>query len=609
MSINTTDIIIEKVFGNTKYYIDFYQRDYKWKKEHIIHLLDDIFYKFENEYKEDKDISTDSISKYGWYYLHTFVVNDYKGKIFIVDGQQRFTTLTLILIKLYHLSAKHKLEKRAEWIKSKIYGIGAEGPSYWMGQNDRTPALEDLFTNGVEQSLMSQVDNNISIKNIYQNYIYINEYLDNKLSTAHKLEAFLLYFLTRIFLVEIKITDSKDVSMVFEVINDRGEKLKPYEVFKGELLGQLDKDEIDQYYAIWTNNISKLQQFEEQEIDNFFRLFFRSKFVDTRNDYREFDGEYHKTVFSNKWNDIFKLKRNAKEVKRFIKEDFDYYSKLYVRLLQETTDEDSFLFLNALNEQDRQYLLIFSAIEKNDPDEDEKIALVAKLFDKLYSLLQIMGCYDSNNFTESITALNTNLRNKSSNDIKAIFEKQLIGDINSFKNISVSDPFQWGLFKEANNNLGLRFIRYFYSRIDHFIAKNAKTTTDTYHNLVRNTGPVNGYHVEHILADNGENKAIFGNDEDLFYRERNKLGALLLLKGRDNISSSNEKYADKLKTYSHGTLFAKTLTKGFYHKNPDFDDLNTKYSFNFRAIDSFDQNAVDERQKLLFDMVKVIWSS
>jgi len=41
--------------------------------------------------------------------------------------------------------------------------------------------------------------------------------------------------------------------MVFEVINDRGVRLKPYEILKGKLLGQINKIEMDKddYNAKW----------------------------------------------------------------------------------------------------------------------------------------------------------------------------------------------------------------------------------------------------------------------------------------------------------------------------------------------------------------------
>jgi len=246
-------------------------------------LLEDIFYKFEGEYDPNIDVNTETISKFGWYYLNTYVTNQYNGKMFIVDGQQRFTTLTLLLIKLYHISKVLELEKRSEWIKRKIYGIGPEGESFWMGENDRAEALEDLLNNGYKTK---NLEENISIENIYQNYKYISEYLDEKLKTQngeydrHKFEAFLLFFMRQIMLVEILIDDSKDVPMVFEVINDRGERLKPYEVFKGELIGQLDKSEIDYYYSIWKKHIDELVNIDESEADNFFRFYFRSKYVD-----------------------------------------------------------------------------------------------------------------------------------------------------------------------------------------------------------------------------------------------------------------------------------------------------------------------------------------
>ncbi len=159
------------------------------------------------------------------------------------------------------------------------------------------------------------------------------------------------------------------------------------------------------------------------------------------------------------------------------------------------------------------------------------------------------------------------------------------------------------------DKFGDRFIRYFFARVDHFIAENIhERPVDIYRNLVKNTGSVNGYHIEHILADNEENKNIFGNDEDKFYKERNRLGALLILKASDNISSNNETYVNKLKTYSHGTIWATTLTEDFYHSNPDFSKFCDKYNLDFKPIKVYDINAIEERQKLLFELVKLIWN-
>jgi len=112
---------IDKVFANTAYYIDFYQRQYKWNDVPVKRLLDDIFFRFNKEYErhKDSDIELDKlIDDYGWYYLNSYVTNKSEGKLYVVDGQQRLTTLTLILIKLMYLSKKYE-SKLTMWISNK----------------------------------------------------------------------------------------------------------------------------------------------------------------------------------------------------------------------------------------------------------------------------------------------------------------------------------------------------------------------------------------------------------------------------------------------------------------------------------------------------------
>ncbi len=613
MSIQPTKRKIEEIFSVSQpYYIDFYQRDYKWTKEHIDKLLEDLFYRFELEYKENIDSTLENISKYDWYYLSTYVTNIYRGKTFIVDGQQRLASITLILIKLCHLAIKYELEDHAELLKKHIRGIGIEGKKFWMGWDNREAVLQDLLENSTGTKELEE-DDDISVINLYKNYRVIDKMLESNLNTLHKFESFLLYFLTKVLLVEIQIDEVKDVPMVFEVINDRGERLKPYEVLKGKLLGQLDKSEVDVYNEIWDCNIHSLQKINEKEADNFFRFYFRSKFVDTTAEYREFDGDYHKALYLKKWNKKIQLKQNIKKVKSFVKEDLDYYAKLYLKLVQESDKKESVLsehlLYNNLNDQDRQYLLILSSCDLNDPQETEKVRVVAKLFDRYYTMLQLTGSYDSNIFTESILNLNKKIRNKSIEDIKKAFNEQLIDDISKAKGVEIKTPFDWGYFRDANRNLGIRFIRYFFGRIEHFIANNCKIQCEDYYNLVRNTGSVSGYHIEHIIADNEENRNLFG-DEELFHSERNRLGALTLLKGRDNLSSGNEAYSKKLETYSGkaNLVWTQSLRNDFYHSNRDFIDFTNKYKLNFKShMDKFDKNTVDERQKLLFDIVKIIW--
>ena len=131
--------------------------------------------------------------------------------------------------------------------------------------------------------------------------------------------------------------------------------------------------------------------------------------------------------------------------------------------------------------------------------------------------------------------------------------------------------------------------------------------TGSHRNLVRNNGVKYGYHIEHILVDNSENRMLFNGDEKAFIQQRNRLGALLLLRGADNQSSRNELYSEKLKTYSHAPRLAASLCSDFYHSNPSFKQMIQQHGLNFRPLATFGVDEIEERHSLYFDMAKLIW--
>ena len=613
MSVQTNETNIQQIFGSTPYYIDFYQREYKWNVEHVKELLNDIFHRFENDYNTSLDATEDNIDKnYQWYFMSSIITNNYEGRTYIVDGQQRLTTLTLMLIKLVHLVEEYNIPNLKPVLEKNIYGPALSGNTYWMGQDGRSMVLESLLN---ETDLMTETSTQA---NMVTNYQIISRYLDDKIKDKHKLHSFVIYLLNKVLFVNIRILETTDVPMVFEVINDRGEKLKPYEVFKGELLGQLEKDDIEnKYHPIWVKSIGPLEGKGEEEPDKFFRYYFRAKYVNTEAKHREFDGNYHRTVFSNDWDQEIQLKKRSKKIKEFLSNSVTYYTNLYYKLIDKDIYVKPFgeyVFYNFLNEQDRQYMLILSACLEKDPDEEEKINEVSRLLDRHFVLLQLYGCYDSNSFTETLMKLNKEIRSQTVAKIHDVFNQQLLDDISRVIGTKVQDIFNYAFFKDAGVRLGIRFKRYFFSRIENFIATGIDPShmlsADNYWDLVRNTGSKTGYHVEHILSNNDENKKMFGYDEDVFQRERNRLGALLLLKGRDNISSGNETYVKKLNTYDNADIsnrWNRTLISSFYHTNKDFHDFMNRYNFNFNAYNNFGPDAVEERQRLLFDMIQQIW--
>ena len=194
MNINTNEHNINDLFSiNRQYYIDFYQRDYQWRKEHVDKLLEDLFYRFGLEYKDTDDVNEETISKYDWYYLNAYVTNEYNGCIYIVDGQQRLTSLTLILIKLYHLACEFQLDDLSEYIKEHVAGMSLSGRKFWMGHDTRKEVLEDLFQNG-EKTNNNVDEKDISITNLYNNYQTIAKELSNYLLSDHKFKVIILSF-------------------------------------------------------------------------------------------------------------------------------------------------------------------------------------------------------------------------------------------------------------------------------------------------------------------------------------------------------------------------------------------------------------------------------
>jgi uncharacterized protein with ParB-like and HNH nuclease domain len=79
---------IEQVFSSTTYYIDFYQRKYKWNKERVKLLIDDITYKFNQDYQKiDSSIPAEwAGGRIGFYFINTYLTKTVTGKLFLVSS-------------------------------------------------------------------------------------------------------------------------------------------------------------------------------------------------------------------------------------------------------------------------------------------------------------------------------------------------------------------------------------------------------------------------------------------------------------------------------------------------------------------------------------------
>ena len=405
---------INTLFSTTNYHIDFYQREYKWKADDVNRLIEDIFYHFEQSYKKHSslDATQENVAaNYSWYYLNTYITNKTDSRIFVVDGQQRLTTLTLMLIALYHMCAPDHLDSPdlCEWVKTKIAGVGIGGKrQFWMAHSKREPLMHALFV-GTEPT-EEMIDDGITAKHIIDNYKLIQAEFSKRLPTRHALDTFVYYFLGLVVIINLEVART-DVPMVFEVINDRGVRLQPYEILKGKLLGQIDKGEVDSYADIWDEAVNSLETRAEDEVDTFFRTYLRGHFSDTRKQGQAFDGPYHRTIFdaNSECEKALHLRENPSGVKAFLKGPFRYYARLFLNLRQLGNEEGSTVpecyYSSQLNRMDGHIMLTIAACRADDPDEEAKIRAVARAFDRAYVMLQLNRAYDSNQFQELLYTL------------------------------------------------------------------------------------------------------------------------------------------------------------------------------------------------------------
>jgi uncharacterized protein with ParB-like and HNH nuclease domain len=94
-SIDGVAKTVAEVLEKKKYSIDYYQREYKWEAKQLAELVADLTAKFLELYAPEH--ARKDVAKYPGYYLGSIIVSQKGSHPFIVDGQQRLTSLTLLL--------------------------------------------------------------------------------------------------------------------------------------------------------------------------------------------------------------------------------------------------------------------------------------------------------------------------------------------------------------------------------------------------------------------------------------------------------------------------------------------------------------------------------
>lgn len=194
---------IKALLMDDEYLIPMYQRNYAWEESHLSQLIQDIwdYHLFEKNY-----------------YIGTLVVHDRKDGTFeTVDGQQRLTTLNIILCAL---------RNEVETGEVDLTWYNRVNISYEFRERS-TRTLMALYKHTSDEDL-----DDVAIKDMYYNVGRTIESIVPK----DELKGFLEYFLNRVIVTRVILPVDTDLNHYFEIMNSRGEQLEKHEILKALIM-------------------------------------------------------------------------------------------------------------------------------------------------------------------------------------------------------------------------------------------------------------------------------------------------------------------------------------------------------------------------------------
>ncbi len=394
---------LSDVLTNNRYKIDSFQREYRWQRKHIEALISDLCICFDKFYNEGDTI--ENYEDYGGYYMGPIVLCDDKKSLSIVDGQQRLTSFTLLLIFLHH--AQHKLNlpnNQVKDLRQFLYVTKGGKTTLVLNVESRNNVIEHLFkTPDLDFEMESDVKDE-SIQNIIERFEDITKLFPEDFNTSSKLPIFIEWMLDKIIMVEVKAYSMDNAYTIFETMNDRGLSLNPTEILKGFLLSKIDDDnKSDEMNTFWKDRIAQIKSITNIDGDlDFFRAWLRAKYAETirptkvgaeNEDFEIIGTQFHSWVKNNPSKTYLK---HSDDFYFFIRSDFDFFSNLYMKIFEVKNKsieafEDIYCSSFYPIADSLSYPLLISPISKIDESKviDEKITLTAKFID-IFTLTRVI---------------------------------------------------------------------------------------------------------------------------------------------------------------------------------------------------------------------------
>lgn len=274
-SIKGAELKLHKVFSSDfQFEIPDYQRPYSWQLEHAEELFDDLW-----AFREQEDKSEE-------YFLGSIVLikSDKSSQADVVDGQQRLTTLTILLAAI-----RDRLQGHQKWNGAFDKYIMEPGditldlspePRLYLRKKDRAfferfiqcpggvRELENLDASRYQDSKLNLINNARAFQRRLEN-------VDDEL-----VGLFGQFIVQKCLLVLVTTENFKSAYRIFSVMNDRGLELAPSDILKASIISSIGEHEREGYTELWEDMEERLGR------DSFNDLFAHVRMIYRKEKYR-----------------------------------------------------------------------------------------------------------------------------------------------------------------------------------------------------------------------------------------------------------------------------------------------------------------------------------
>lgn len=604
---------VRQLLQSQSFAIDEYQREYKWEKKNVDELISDLLDKFESSHRHDD--STEAVANYEEYFLGSIIVSRRNNKNYLVDGQQRVTSLTLLLIYLYREAKRQDLPVTAT-IAPLIFSDNLGKPRFNLDIPERLAVIEALF----KGMSFSPDGKDESVRTIYARYADIEQ---NELiaELGEALPHFAYWLLTRVGLIEIATANDNHAYAIFETMNDRGKPLSPVDMLKAYLLAPIDDAEQRRLANDkWKKEVLDLLTFgKEQEADRdatCIKAWLRAQHAEAIRDRKagatDRDWELAGTVF-HRWvrDNSARLGVGSRQGNlTWATRDFPFFAQAYKQIVaaSETyTPGLEAVFYNAHNEFTWQATVLLAPLLPTDDADTvrKKIAATATYLDiwlMRRAVNYIRVGYSSTSY--AMYLLCRDIRRKPLAELVQVLTDNLAADDVTFKG-SVQKG-RGGIDKLALTQFSRRYIFHLLARITAFTDAGSGRP-DSFPSIV-DRNQKNPYDIEHIWAsDYALHPGVFADQQE-FEQLRDTVPALLLLPADVNRSLQDKSYRYKLQKYAAHHLYPASLAPGAYANQPQFNAFRNRHALPFKAHADFGKADWAERQRLVAQLVELVWS-